>query len=139
MGSPLGLPIGVLGWSCCLLESYAHAELNLPHTHRGSRRGIRFDVLDLARGGAAAIHASVAGEVQHRMVEQVKHVHTELRFDAFRNCEGLGNRHVVVERMRAPVGVKSHIADLTASGQGEWSGNRPRRSAAVRCAGDVRW
>ena len=71
------------------------------------------------------------------MVEQVISIKAELSLNALGDGEALRERHVIVEGMRATIGVEADIADLAASGKSEWAGDRTGRPAGVAGAGEV--
>jgi len=74
------------------LKKELEAKLQLPHSARGTRRVVVFDVADPA-GVSAAINARVAlraAEGKHRMIKYVVRVETELCLVAFRDVERLG-------------------------------------------------
>ena len=112
------------------LKSDPDSELELTHAHRRTRSGIRFDVRDLARA-AAAIHALVAWKPEHWMVEHVVGIEAELRLNALGDREGLRERHVIVERMRASQRIESGVADLAAPWKREDTRGWTRKRAGV--------
>ena len=96
----------------------------MPHADGGTWGRIGLDVRNLP--AVAAIHAAI-GECENRMVEDVVGVEAELGLDAFSDGEILRQSHVIVEGMRAAIGINSDIADLAATRQHERTGNRPPR------------
>jgi hypothetical protein len=116
-----------------LLENEFNAELQLPHSNRGTGRGIRLDVSDLTRAGCAkAIDTLVARQSQHGMVKQVVRIKAELRFEALRDVEIFRQRHVIVEGMGASIRIESEIPDLAASRKRKRTGCRSHHCARVR-------
>lgn len=110
-------------WGVLGLESESQTELQLTHAVRCIRRSIGLDIGDLT-GVASAVYAEVTlrgAEAEHRMVEHVVGVETELRFDLLGEIEALRQRQVGEEGVRTAERVATDVADLAATGQGKWS------------------
>src|SRR5215472_14868451 len=66
------------------------------------------------------------------MIEQIVYIEAELCLVAFGDVESLQQREVIVEGVRTPVRIESHIADLAAGWESQGSGNRSRQRAGIR-------
>jgi hypothetical protein len=121
-------------WGVRGLEKELESELELTHANRSTRSRIGLNVRDLA-SVAATIDTGVAligVEAQHWMVEQVVGIEAELGLDALCNSEGLGKRHIIVERMRTAIRIVAYISDLSATRKSKHAGAWSHEATRVK-------
>ena len=61
----------------------------------------------------------IRGEPQHRVIENVERIHTELQFYAFVKSEVLQDRSIGIEDARAAIAEDAHVPDVPNPGVGE--------------------